>query len=84
MLYVSAQMKNAGQKIGYLFAILKQDRPVSLKAYGSAIAKAIGIATLVRSKLGNLHQVVRVTESKDDKREKQGIEIVLSAKPLDQ
>lgn len=25
-----------------------------------------------------------MTESKDDKREKQGIEIVLSAKPLDQ
>lgn len=84
VLHVATEMKNARQKIGYLFAILKTDRPVTLKAYGSAIGKAIRIATVVRSKVGGLHQLVRLTESNDEKRGTQGIEIVLSASQLDQ
>ena len=84
VLHVAAEMKNSRQKIGYLFAILKTERPVTLKAYGSAIGKAIRIATVVRSKVGGLHQLVRLTESNDEKRATQGIEIVLSASQLDQ
>lgn len=84
VLHVAAEMKNSRQKIGYLFAILKTERPVTLKAYGSAIGKAIRIATVVRSKVGGLHQLVRLTESNDEKRGTQGIEIVLSASQLDQ
>lgn len=85
---VSAKEKNKGRQIGYALNRLKADHPVTLQACGSAINSAIFMSSAIRTKLGDVHQVVSLTEKKDDRddkkgREIMGIQIVLSTKEFD-
>ena len=77
-------MTNYGQKLKYLFAMLKQDKPVTIKASGNAISQAIRMSCVVRSRIGDLHQVTTLHELKDGQRETHGIEILISKNSLDQ
>ena len=55
-------------------------------AYGAAISTAIWLATVVRSKVGDVHQITSLHElsSKDDGRETHGVKIVLSKAGLNE
>ena len=67
--------------IGYLMSRLNEGHTTTLQAYGQAVTKAILISSIVRTKIGGLHQVTHLCEMKDDKRESQGVRIVLSKEP---
>jgi len=82
---VSAKEKNKGKQIGYAVNRLKGDQQVTLQAIGSAINSAIFMANAIRTKLGSIHQLVSLTESREEQtaREVMGIQILLSTKELD-
>lgn len=82
---VSAKEKNKGKQIGYAVNRLKGDQQVTLQAIGSAISSAIFMANAIRTKLGSIHQLVSLTESREEQtaREVMGIQILLSTKELD-
>lgn len=71
------------QRVSYLMARLKSGNSATLQAYGTAINTAIWMANIIRNKMGDIHQLVTICELKDDKRESQGIQILLSTAQLD-
>ena len=48
---------------------LNNGKPATLQAYGFAVNKAILLANIVRTKLGDIHQTVSICELKEEKRE---------------
>lgn len=61
---VSAKEKKMGARIGYLINRLKSGQPCTLQACGSAVNTAIWMSSVVRSQMGDIHQVVSLTEKK--------------------
>lgn len=82
---VSAKQQNLRARLGWLTQRLNNDQPVTLLAYGSAICTAIWMSSVVRNKVGDVHQVLSLLEHtfKDDGRETHGVKIELSKTPLD-
>lgn len=56
-------------RIGYLMSRLNDGHTATLQAYGQAVTKAILISSIVRTKIGGIHQTTHLCEMKDDKRE---------------
>ncbi len=83
---VAAKQQNLRARLGWLIQRLNSDQPVTLLAYGSAIGTAIWMSSVVRNKVGDVHQVSSLLEHtfKDDGRETHGVKIVLSKAPLDE
>ena len=83
---VSTKQQNLRARLGWLIQRLANDQPVTLLAYGSAIGTAVWMSSVVRNKVGDVHQVSSLLEHtfKDDGRETHGVKIVLSKAPLDE
>lgn len=82
---IATKMQNMRARIGWLIQRLSSDQPATLLAFGSAIGTAIWIASVVRNKVGDVHQVTSLLEQtfKDDDRVTHGVKLVLSKAGLD-
>lgn len=73
--------------ISAAIARVKANQPVTMKAFGRNQHKAVTLASIVRDRVGNLHQLNSFVEEKTEKDGKErlfvGLQIVLSAEPLD-
>ncbi len=52
---------------------IQSGKPVTLLAYNSAISQAIKTATYVKSNLGNVHQLIKLSEVKEESKVLAGI-----------
>lgn len=62
---------------------IQSGKPATLLAFNSAISQAIWTATCVKSQIGNLHELVSLSEAKHDSKIVVGIRITLSHDQLD-
>ena len=80
---ISQKEKGIHKKMAYMIKRLKSGQPVTLQAYGLAINTAIWFASMIRNKIGDLHQITTLLEMKVEKRLTQGIQILISPSALD-
>jgi hypothetical protein len=82
---VSSKKQNLRGRIFQILKGLKEGQQVKLQGYGNAINTTVWLSTLVRDKLGGVHQMTSFIELKDEKtgRETCGVQIVLSTTELD-
>jgi len=68
------------QKITYVIGQIKGNSQVTLRALGQNVHKAITIASIVRERVGNVHQTTKLCHLEDPKanRKTSGVEISLS------
>jgi DNA-binding protein len=73
--------------ISAAIARVKANQTVTLKAFGRNQHRAVTLASIVRDRVGDLHQLNSFVEEKNEKEGKErlfvGIQIILSAEPLD-
>ena len=73
--------------ISAAIARVKANQTVTLKAFGRNQHRAVTLASIVRDRVGDLHQLNSFVEEKNEKDGKErlfvGIQIILSAEPLD-
>lgn len=75
---IASKEKNLRARIGYCLTRLTNGNPVTLQAYGQAVNKAILMSSIVRTKVGDVHMVTKLETLTTDKRETQGVTILLS------
>ena len=82
---ISSKKQNLRGRIYQILKQLKEGQQVKLQGYGNAVNTTVWLATLIRDKLGGVHQMTSFIELKDEKtgRETCGVQIVLSTGELD-
>lgn len=80
---ISSKEKNLRARIGYCLNRLSSGHPITLQAYGQAVNKAILVSSICRTKVGDLHMLTKLETITNDKRETQGVIILLSKDALD-
>jgi transketolase C-terminal domain/subunit len=62
---ISRREKNVHARIHFLISRLKSGQTITLIAFGYAVSTAIWMASIIRTKLGDVHQLLSLTELKD-------------------